>query len=157
MSLTRLSGISLALLGALVLASPASLAAGTSSTPEAEQVDYYKTAKKLIDDQDFAKAIPLLEQSIQANGASADAYNLLGFAHRKLGDTQKGMDYYMKALAIEPSHLGTNEYLGELYLELNDLPKAEERLAVLETACGSCEEYQDLDKAVLKFKAANGQ
>ena len=48
-----------------------------------------------------------------------------------LGDKAKAMTYYTKALNLEPNHLGANEYMGELYLELNDLAKAEERLADL--------------------------
>ena len=35
-------------------------------------------------------------------------------------------------------------HLGELYLELKQPAKAEERLTVLQKACGDCEEYQEL-------------
>lgn len=160
LSATRLGFSGFALMAALAIGSAAiphsALAAGSSSTPSAEQPDLYKQAKDLIDGEKYAEAIPLLEQSLKEKGDYADALNLLGFAHRKLGDAQMGLDYYLKALALEPEHLGANEYLGELYLEMKDLPKAEERLAVLEKACGQCEEWEDLSEAIEAYKKANG-
>ena len=85
------------------------------------QVNLYQQAKNLIDDEQYAKAIPLLQKSIQQKGEYADALNLLGYSNRKLGDKAKAMTYYTKALNMEPNHLGANEYMGELYLEMNDL------------------------------------
>jgi tetratricopeptide (TPR) repeat protein len=116
----------------------------------------YQQAKKLIDKEQYAKAIPLLQKSIQQKGEYADALNLLGYSNRKLGDMTKAMTYYTKALNKEPKHLGANEYMGELYLEMNNLPKAEERLAVLKGACGDCEEYADLDGQIKDYKKAHG-
>ena len=120
------------------------------------QVNLYQQAKKLIDDEKYAKAIPLLQKSVQQKGEYADALNLLGFSNRKLGDMAKAMTYYTKALNKEPKHLGANEYMGELYLELNNLPKAEERLAVLKGACGDCEQFEELDDKVKDYKKAHG-
>jgi tetratricopeptide (TPR) repeat protein len=131
-------------------------AAGTSSSEPAAQPDLYKQAKDLVDDEEYAKAIPLLEQSIQQKGEYADALNLLGYSNRKLGDMSKAMTYYTKALNKEPNHLGANEYMGELYLEMNDLPKAEERLAVLKSACGDCDEYEDLEDEINDYKEEHG-
>jgi len=120
------------------------------------QVNLYQQAKKLIDHEQYAKAIPLLQKSIQQKGEYADALNLLGYSNRKLGDMAKAMTYYTKALNKEPKHLGANEYMGELYLELNNLPKAEERLAVLKGACGNCEQFEELDDKVKDYKKAHG-
>ena len=132
------------------------LAAGSDSTPTTQQADPYKQAKDLVDDEEYAKAIPLLQKSIQEKGEYADALNLLGFANRKLGDKSKALTYYTKALNLEPNHLGANEYMGELYLELNDLPKAEARLAVLKNACGDCDEFDDLEEAINDYKQEHG-
>ena len=132
-------------------------AAGTSSSPPAEQPDLYKQAKELVDAKQYAQAIPLLQKSIQQKGEYADALNLLGYSNRKLGDMSKAMTYYTKALNKEPKHLGANEYMGELYLEMNNLPKAEERLVVLKGACGDCEEYEDLDGQIKDYKQEHGQ
>ena len=134
----------------------AAYALGSTSTPEPAQADLYKQAEDLIDDEEYAKAIPLLQQSIQEKGEYADALNLLGYANRELGDKAKAMTYYTKALNMEPNHLGANEYMGELYLELDNLPKAEERLAVLKSACGDCEEYEDLEDEIDDYKEEHG-
>ena len=131
-------------------------AMSTNSTPESAKPDLYKQAEELIDDEDYAEAIPLLQQSIQEKGEYADALNLLGYANRKLGDKAKAMTYYTKALNMEPNHLGANEYMGELYLEMNDLPKAEERLAVLKNACGDCDEFDDLEDEIEDYKEEHG-
>jgi tetratricopeptide (TPR) repeat protein len=114
-------------------------AAGTSSSSESAKPDLYKQAEDLIDDEEYA-----------------DALNLLGYANRKLGDKSKAMTYYTKALNLEPNHLGANEYMGELYLEMNDLPKAEERLAILKNACGDCDEFDDLEDEIENYKEAHG-
>ncbi|MDY0883981.1 tetratricopeptide repeat protein [Dongia soli] len=147
--------LSLALVAALPVT--AAFAMGSDSTPSNSQADRYKQAKELVDDKEYAEAIPLLRKTIEEKGPSADALNLLGYSYRKSGNQQKGLDYYLQALKLEPNHLGANEYLGELYLEMNDLPKAQERLRVLKSACGDCEEYEDLEEAVADYKKAHGQ
>ena len=44
---------------------------------------------------------------------------------------------------------GAREYLGELYVETGDLPKARDQLAVLEKLCPQgCEEREDLEQAI---------
>lgn len=143
------------LLGLMALPGAAS-ALGTTSTPEPRQVDLYKQAADLIEDEKYAKAIPLPRKSIQEKGEYADALNLLGYANRKLGDKARALTYYTKALNLEPKHLGANEYLGELYLEMNDLAKAEEHLGVLKSACGDCDEYDDLADQIEDYKEERG-
>ncbi len=159
-----LRAITLPMLLALVLAGApvAAIAAGgggsssTSSTgSKAEK--FYQAAEDLIDDEEFAKAIPLLEKSIKEKGEYADALNLLGYSHRMLGDKGKALTYYTKALSMEPKHLGANEYLGELYVEMDDIAKAEERLVVLSAACGDCDEFDDLEEMIEDWKQAHGQ
>jgi tetratricopeptide (TPR) repeat protein len=146
-----------AIVALALLALPgAGYAMSTNSTPESKQTDPYKQAEELIDDEEYAKAIPLLQKSIKEKGEYADALNLLGYANRKLGDKAKAMTYYTKALNLEPNHLGANEYLGELYLEMNDLPKAEERLAILKNACGDCDEFDDLEEEIEDYKEEHG-
>jgi tetratricopeptide (TPR) repeat protein len=125
-------------------------AMGSSDTPDAQQADPYKQAKSLIDDRKYSDAIPILQKLIKDKGAYADALNLLGYSYRKSGDPKTALEYYNQALAMEPKHLGANEYLGELYLEMKMPDKAKERLAVLKAACGDCDEYQELESAIKK-------
>lgn len=113
-------------------------------------------AKSKIEAQNYRGAVALLEDILEGSPNSADALNLLGYSHRKLGNKEKALAYYTKALDVDPKHVGANEYLGELYLEMKDLAKAEERLAVLKSACSSCEEYEELKDAIADFKATQG-
>ena len=70
----------------------------------------------------------------------------MGFTTRKLGDFENGEKYYLEGLAIEPNHIGINEYLGELYVVTNRIELAKERLNVL-TNC-NCEEYNELKEII---------
>jgi Flp pilus assembly protein TadD len=95
-----------------------------------------------------------LTKAEEAEPNNADVLNLLGFSYRKLGEFEQSLTYYQRALTLEPQHRGANEYLGELYLQMGDLPKAEERLARLDRICTfGCEEYSDLKKAIKEYKA----
>src|SRR3546814_10871031 len=86
-----------------------------------------------------------------------DALIYLGYSNRQLGNNDAALTHYQAALALEPSHRGANEYLGELYLMLGDVAKAEERLEVLDGACFfGCEEYTELKNAITAYKAKAG-
>ena len=94
----------------------------------------------------YKKAFKLLVKSNKNKPNKADTLNYLGFTSRKLGDFENGEKYYLQGLAIDPKHIGINEYLGELYVATNRHNLAVERLGVLE-GC-NCEEYDQL-KAVI--------
>jgi Flp pilus assembly protein TadD len=98
--------------------------------------------------KDWGGAITDLKKLADTN-QHADVYNLLGFSLRKSGDTKTAYTFYMKALDFDPAHKGAHEYLGELYVETGDLPKAKAMLAKLETLCPQgCEERDDLAKTI---------
>ena len=94
----------------------------------------------------YEKAQKLLLQSNKKFPNKADTLNYLGFTTRKLGDFENGEKYYLQGLAINPYHIGINEYLGELYVATNRHNLAVERLDVLK-GC-DCKEYDDL-KAII--------
>ena len=97
----------------------------------------------------YAKAQKLLLKSNSEKPNKADTLNYLGFTTRKLGDYENGEKYYLQGLAIEPNHIGINEYMGELFVVTNRLDKAKERLAVLKDC--NCKEYKEL-KLVIEGK-----
>ena len=107
-------------------------------------------AQQKIDAGDYRGAIPMLTVITKADPNNADALNLMGFSLRKTGQPDMAMQYYNRALAVMPKHLGTNEYLGELYVELGQVDKAKERLAVLHAACGNCVQAQELAEFIDK-------
>jgi len=60
------------------------------------------------------------------------------------------------ALELKPDHRGANEYLGELYLQMGNLEKAEEQLARLDKICFfSCQEFSELQKTIQMYKASH--
>jgi tetratricopeptide (TPR) repeat protein len=140
--------IALALLGAAPTArADFSKEATPPASAPAASLD---AAQKKADASDYRGAIAILNDVIKANPNNADALNLMGFCLRKTGQADLALQYYNKALALMPKHLGANEYLGELYVELGQMDKARERLAVLQAACGNCQQAQNLTAAISK-------
>src|SRR5690242_151319 len=94
--------------GAAVLASGL-VAAGTvtltaspvvamgSPEPSSGKGRNYIEGERAVKAKDYAKAIPLLERALNDNLRDADANNLLGYSHRKLGNTQVALTYYQRA------------------------------------------------------------
>ena len=138
-----------------------SIAAGSSGSSDSKSK--YDQAVKLIEiakknekkekldkaQSNYKKAIKLLLKSNKDKPNKADTLNYLGFTSRKLGDFENGEKYYLQGLAIEPSHVGINEYLGELYVATNRHNLAVERLEVLRDC--NCDEYEEL-KAIIAGK-----
>ena len=109
----------------------------------------YFGAVQLINASEFEAAIVALRELSAKLGPVPDVLNYLGYAHRRLGRFDESIDYYQRALALDPMHRGANEYLGELFVELGDIDRAEERLAVLDRACPfGCPEYEDLKRRI---------
>lgn len=136
----------------------AALAAGSDDTSGTDQTrSSYEQAVKLVEATDYKAAVRMLRKLDKKDPGNPDVLNMLGYSHRKLGRTEPAFDYYQQALAIEPMHLGANEYLGELYLETGELEKAEEHLAVLAVACpADCEERSELAEAIEAYKSERG-
>jgi len=121
---------------------------------EARETDFDK-AEYLIKGEKYDEAIPLLQKVVADNPRDADAWNYLGFASRKLGRNDEALGHYQKALTIAPSHRGATEYLGELYLQMKNLAKAEEQLVKLRALCPSgCEELEDLEGDIAAYKSS---
>lgn len=111
--------------------------------------------RKAIDVKDYKAAVGHLAKAVQEEPKNADAHSMLGYSYRKAGTFDKSMEHYQTALKLDANHRSAHEYLGELYLDLNQLNNAEKQLAALKKACpffGSCEEYDDLKKAIDAYK-----
>ena len=127
----------------------------SSSISAGEQViKLYDKAYELVYYKKFDKSIKLLEKIAKRKDLGkkkADVYNLLGFSYRKQKkpDLDKAFDAYKVALEANPKHLGAHEYLGELYITLGNMNKANEMLLKLETLAGTNSmEYRKLKKAI---------
>ena len=94
----------------------------------------------------YQKALDYLLKVNAEKPANPDTLNYLGFSNRKLGNYDDAEIYYLLGLEINPTHIGINEYLGELYVETNRIVKAEERLNVIKNC--NCEEYDELKEII---------
>jgi tetratricopeptide (TPR) repeat protein len=95
----------------------------------------------------YQKAVTLIKHAKKyEKKGKTDTLNYLGFTTRKLGDFENGEKYYLEGLAIEPNHIGINEYLGELYVVTNRIDLAKERLNVLANC--NCDEYNELKEII---------
>ena len=110
---------------------------------------YEKKNKLEKAEKHYKKAIEYLLEENKINPANPDTFNYLGFAHRKIGDYKNAEIYYAIGLELDPTHVGINEYMGELFVVTNRMDLAKERLAVLKNC--NCEEYEEL-KAVIEGK-----
>jgi tetratricopeptide (TPR) repeat protein len=107
---------------------------------------YDKKGKSDKAEKRYKKAFKLLLVSNKKKPNNPDILNYLGFTSRKLGEFEKGENYYLEGLAIEPNHVGINEYLGELYVVTNRIELAKERLNVLANC--NCDEYNELKEII---------
>ena len=143
------------LLMALMLASSGftqAYADGGSSRSESRLEPFHE----LIESEKFQAAINKLQEALKESPDDADLLNLTAFSQRKLQRFDEAMVNYQKALEADPGHRGANEYLGELYLQLGQPEKAEERLKVLDDECFfGCDEYDDLKQAIENWRAQN--
>lgn len=113
----------------------------------------YVAAKAEIKARNWKSAIQSLQKAAAVDGANADVQNLLGYSYRHTGQFKEAFAHYKEALRLNPRHRGAHEYIGEAYLQTNDLAKAQEHLAALDRLCMfGCEEYRDLKKSVETYK-----
>ena len=144
-----LAYILIGLFGLASMALDPAMAAGSSDdSSETGSAPGYAEAKAKIDAEDFAGALPLLDKITSEEPQNADAWNLRGFANRKLGNMDVAATSYSAALKINPGHLGALEYQGEMYLELGQTDAALANLKTLQGLCGDCEEASDLAESI---------
>ena len=143
-----------------IILSVSSNSFAASSGSSNNSLSNYDKAAKLIDEakkyeknnkvkkanKRYKRALKYLVKSDKEKPNIPDTLNYLGFVTRKLGDYINGEKYYLKGLAIDPNHVGINEYLGELYVVTKRIDLAIKRLEVLEKC--NCEEYKELKEII---------
>lgn len=109
--------------------------------------------QKAVKDGKWKQAVKYLERAVKLNPDNADAFNLLAYSYRRNGQLDPAFANYEKALQLDPKHKGAHEYVGEAYLMIGEVGKAEEHLAILEDVCGGgCDETQQLADAIARYK-----
>ena len=134
------------------------LAGGTSGTAWAiAGVDFpshnMQEAKAEIDAGKFDSSRSMLEEILRFEPENADAYNLLAYSLRNLGEFEPAMENYEKALKIDPKHANALEYQGELFLKMGKKAEAEKNLVLISEICpGGCDAKTELQAALERFK-----
>jgi tetratricopeptide (TPR) repeat protein len=105
----------------------------------AEAYDLITRAKLDLDakkDKDaekkFKKATESGETAVRLDSHYHEAWNLIGFAYRKLGNYDKAFAAYDQCLGLKPDYTPAREYVGEAWLEMGHPEKAREQLVMLE-------------------------
>jgi tetratricopeptide (TPR) repeat protein len=106
-------------------------------------------------DKKFRKVLERVEDAVALDSTYAEAWNLVGYASRKLGDYDKSFAAYDHCLALKPDFAAAHEYLGEAYLEKGNLEKSREQLAFLTKANPESEESKALNAAITTYVAAH--
>lgn len=138
----------------------AAMGSGTSAAIETGDPDYDR-GRAAFERADWAAVVTYMTRVVQRRPWHDDAYNALGFAHRKLGNFGHALSAYHRALQLNPHHRQALEYLGEAYLELDQPERARAVLARLRAACHrlapqpaardaapDCEEWAELNAAL---------
>ena len=133
------------------------IAAGSDSSSDSSKDALYDDAVKLVKRAGklekkanldkakklYSQAFSKLEKAHKSDKKNPDILNYMGYTTRKIGNFDQAEKFYLEGLKIKPNHNGINEYLGELYVQTNQIDKANERLAVLKNC--NCDEYNDLE------------
>jgi Flp pilus assembly protein TadD len=140
--------------GAVLLTPSAAIAVDDEENPAAVELDPdYSAGKKAIDAKQWSAAIAALSSAALRDTRNADIQNYLGYAYRNAGQLELAFRHYERALTLSPRHRGAHEYVGEAYLIVNNLGKAEEHLAVLQQICLiPCEEFEELKEKIEAYK-----
>ena len=152
--MTRVN-IAAVLVGWAVLLTPSAImAVDNQENPAAVALDPdYAAGKKAIEAKQWSAAIAALASAALRDTRNADIQNSLGYAYRNAGQIDAAFRHYERALALSPRHRGAHEYVGEAYLIMNNLAKAEEHLAMLHQICLiPCEEFEELKEKIEAHK-----
>src|SRR5437867_1597661 len=102
----------------------------------------------------FKRALESGQQAVSQDPTYHEAWNLVGYCSRKLGDYDRAFAAYDKCLALKFDYAPAREYLGEAWLEKNDPRKAHEQLVMLEKF-GATEDAKTLRGQIDTWMAAH--
>jgi tetratricopeptide (TPR) repeat protein len=74
----------------------------------------------------YSKALGKFQEAVQLDATLYEAWNYVGYTHRKLGHYDEALSAYERALALKPSYADAIEYRGEAYLGLNRVADAQQ-------------------------------
>jgi len=102
------------------------------STKKSDKVKtYFLKGNEFFAKGSYPKAITYLEKTLQLGLDSAEVYNNLGIAYRKLGNYSKAISALEKAIQLKPDFVEAYSNLGSAYIYFGDYQQA---ITILEKA-----------------------
>ena len=111
-------------------------------------------AEYLLSVGKFTAALNTAKDVLKRHPNNADAYTYLGYAYYRLGEVEPAAKNFYLALKLNPTHLGANKYLADMYLDAGDVARALEQLQVIRMTCGhsNCAELDALELEIDRYK-----
>lgn len=107
---------------------------------------------ELVTQGDLSGAMASAEQTLELDGDSPDAHNLIGYIHAANGNLDLALDHYRQAIDLDEHYL--EAMLNAAELLIHPLGNFEEAIRVLDQALESCQTADDIaDASVLKVDA----
>lgn len=107
----------------------------------------YETGRELAYYGRYQDAITLLKKAKQQDNPKI--LNYLGFTHRKAGDFKLALEYYQRAIVIDPNYVLARSYMGQGYVADGQIDLAALQLAEIRKRSGeSSWAYQALHGAI---------
>lgn len=102
----------------------------------------------------YSAALDAAADVLKRHPNNADALTYRGYAEWQLGQTSQARKSFKAALSVNPTHLGANKYLADLYLQSGDVARAREQMQVIRMVCGGsdCAELDALESAIDNFR-----
>jgi len=130
-----------------------SMAAVTEGPAWAPLDPDFSVGKRALAAGDWSGAIAAFRSAALRDTRNADIQNYLGYAYRRVRQPDLAFAHYRQALTLNPRHRSAHEHLGEAYLMVGDLAKAEVQLEALREICLiACDEYSDLKRAIATYR-----
>ena len=95
-----------------------------------QSLEFYYDAKRLFDEQNYAHAIALLKQSIEAKD-HFKTREMLGQCYEQLGDSAKAIEEYRWRPRLNPRSNKTAHLLASILLDKGEQAEAREIIASL--------------------------
>jgi tetratricopeptide (TPR) repeat protein len=113
----------------------------------------YRAARELILAGNYQAGIAAMHAL--GHDEHPDVANYIGYANRKMGNSEQSKVWYEAALKADPNHVRTWSYYGMWQMEQGNRLKAEDYLAKVNALCGTtdCKEFIEL-KAVIDGRAS---
>lgn len=107
---------------------------------------------ELVIQGDLNGAMASAEQTLELDGESPDAHNLIGYIHAANGNLDMALEHYRQAIELDEHYL--EAMLNAAELLIHPLGSFDEAIRVLDQALESCQTADDIaDASVLKVDA----